>query len=135
MLPTADDDLTIHYFAAKADEVPPADRDDLLKIGNLIAGGKQRLGAYEDEEELAELGAIVIDLTDIAGTDAANHGKFAEIAQAAPELRSALQSLELRPQVSTTETTVDAVGNTAKAAITFPLKILTAPLTALSNRQ
>ena len=87
------------------------------------------------EEELAELGAIVIDLTDIAGTDAANHGKFAEIAQAAPELRSALQSLELRPQVSTTETTVDAVGNTAKAAITFPLKILTAPLTALSNRQ
>ncbi|MCA1241029.1 alpha/beta hydrolase [Stappia stellulata] len=111
-------------------------RDDrALQASSLIAGGKQRLGAYENEAELAELGAIVIDLTDIAGTDAANHGKFAEIAQAAPELRSALQSLELRPQVSTTETTVDAVGNTAKAAITFPLKILTAPLTALSNRQ
>ena len=39
-LPTADDDLTLDYFAAKADTVPPADRDDLLKIGNLIAGGK-----------------------------------------------------------------------------------------------
>ncbi|WP_029056770.1 alpha/beta hydrolase [Stappia stellulata] len=110
-------------------------RDDrALRASSLLAGGKERLGAYEDEAELAELGAIVIDLTAIKGSDTANHGKFAEIAQAAPELRSALQSLELRPRVSTTETTVNAVGDTAKAAITFPLKILTAPLTALSNQ-
>jgi hypothetical protein len=40
MLPTGDDDLTIAYFTEKAREVPEPDRDDLLKIGNALAGGK-----------------------------------------------------------------------------------------------
>ncbi len=110
-------------------------RDDrALQASSLLAGGKQRLGAYDDEEDLAELGAVVVDLTEVKGADAANHGKFAQLAQAAPELRQALQSLDLRDQVRTTDATVETVGNTAKAAITFPLRILTAPITALSRQ-
>uniref|UniRef100_UPI003BACC4FC alpha/beta hydrolase n=1 Tax=Stappia sp. TaxID=1870903 RepID=UPI003BACC4FC len=136
-------DLDIDVFRAQMERMgkPPkpfvilVSKDDrALKASNLLAGGSGRLGSYQDEEELARLGAVVIDLTDVKAGDAANHGKFAQIAQAAPELRQALSSLRLERRVGTTETTVDAVGNTAKAAVTFPLKILTAPITALSGR-
>lgn len=110
-------------------------RDDrALAASSLIAGGKERLGAYGDEEELAKLGAVVIDLTDVKGDDAANHGKFAQLAQVAPELQQALDSLELKQQSGPTETPLDVVGNTAKAAVTFPLKILAMPITVLSGR-
>ncbi|MCC4245896.1 alpha/beta hydrolase [Stappia indica] len=113
-------------------------RDDrALQASSLLAGG-ERLGAYGDEEELAKLGAVVVDLTEVKGDDAVNHGKFAQLAQVAPELGQALQSLELQQQSGPTETTLDVVGNTvgntAKAAVTFPLKILAAPINILSGR-
>jgi esterase/lipase superfamily enzyme len=136
-------DLDIDVFRAQMERMGKPQKpfvilvskdDRALQASNLIAGGSGRLGSYQDEEELAKLGAVVIDLTDVKSSDSANHGKFAQIAQAAPELRQALSSLRLERQVDTTETTVDAVGNTAKAAVTFPLKILTAPITALSGR-
>ena len=110
-------------------------RDDrALAASRLIAGGRERLGAYGDEEELARLGAVVIDLTDVKGDDPVNHGKFAQLAQVAPELQKALGSLELKQKSGPTETPIDIVGNTAKAAVTFPLKILAMPITVLSER-
>lgn len=135
-------DLDIDVFKAQMKRMGKPERpyillvsrdDRALQASNLIAGGTGRLGAYDDEEELARLGAVVIDLTEVKANDGANHGKFAQLAQAAPELRKVLSGLELDESVGTTERTVDAVGNTAKTAITFPLKILTAPITALSG--
>ena len=43
-----------------------------------------------DVAELAALGATVIDLTDLKGTDPTNHDKFAQLAAVAPELRDVL---------------------------------------------
>lgn len=113
-------------------------RDDrALKASSLLAGGKQRVGAYDHEEELAELGAVVVDLTEVESQDMANHGKFAQLAQAAPELQKLLGSRSLTQDEArgTDAVTVvgDTVGNTAKAAITLPLRIITAPITVLSG--
>jgi esterase/lipase superfamily enzyme len=64
-------------------------RDDkALGISDFIAGDKQRLGAYTDDQELVEMGAIVIDMTKVKSLDGLNHGKFAQLAAMAPELRA-----------------------------------------------
>ncbi|RUW56096.1 alpha/beta hydrolase [Mesorhizobium sp. M8A.F.Ca.ET.213.01.1.1] len=66
-------------------------RDDkALGLSRLIAGGKDRIGASSNTAELAELGAIVVDLPDVKANDATNHGKFAQVAEIAPDLRKAL---------------------------------------------
>jgi esterase/lipase superfamily enzyme len=66
-------------------------RDDkALALSKFIAGGEGRVGADQNVDELASLGATVIDLTDVKGTDASNHDKFAQLAQVAPELLAVL---------------------------------------------
>ena len=65
--------------------------DKALWLSNFIAGGQGRVGADANIEELAALGATVIDLTDVKGTDSSNHSKFAQLAEVAPELRAVLQ--------------------------------------------
>jgi esterase/lipase superfamily enzyme len=64
--------------------------DHALRLSKFIAGDKDRLGSYADHDELTALGAVVIDLTDVETEDRANHGKFAEIAEIAPQLRQVL---------------------------------------------
>ena len=65
--------------------------DKALWLSKLIAGGQNRVGADSNIEELAALGATVIDLTDVKADDSANHGKFAQLAEIAPELRTVLE--------------------------------------------
>ena len=66
-------------------------RDDkALQISDMIAGGRGRLGSDQNVEELAALGATVIDLTDVKATDPSNHSKFAQIAEVAPQLTAVL---------------------------------------------
>nr|WP_250152511.1 alpha/beta hydrolase [Ancylobacter radicis] len=63
-------------------------RDDkALAFSDFIAGDKPRLGAYTNDQELVELGAVVVDMTKVKSLDEFNHGKFAQLAQMAPELR------------------------------------------------
>ncbi|WP_246252370.1 alpha/beta hydrolase [Ancylobacter pratisalsi] len=63
-------------------------RDDkALGFSDFIAGGKPRLGAYTNDADLVSLGAVVVDMTDVKATDGFNHGKFAQLAEMAPELR------------------------------------------------
>ncbi len=63
-------------------------RDDkALAFSDFIAGDKPRLGAYTHDEELVELGAVVVDMTKVKSVDEFNHGKFAQLAEIAPELR------------------------------------------------
>ena len=67
-------------------------RDDkALRFSDFIAGGKERLGAYTNDAELTALGAVVIDMTDVKATDRSNHGKFAQLAEIAPDMRQVLQ--------------------------------------------
>lgn len=58
-------------------------RDDkALGFSDFIAGNKVRLGAYTDDTELVQMGAIVVDMTDVKALDGFNHGKFAQLAAA-----------------------------------------------------
>ena len=45
---------------------------------------------YSDDAELAALGAVVIDMTDVEADDPSNHAKFAQLAEIAPEMRQVL---------------------------------------------
>ncbi|WP_258740353.1 alpha/beta hydrolase [Ancylobacter mangrovi] len=63
-------------------------RDDkALGLSDFIAGGKPRLGAYTNDEDLVKMGAVVVDMTDVKAQDGFNHGKFTQLAEMAPELR------------------------------------------------
>src|SRR5262245_14944754 len=67
-------------------------RDDkALGLSDFIAGGKERLGMYGNDAELAAMGAIVIDMSNANSSDSMNHSKFAQLAQIAPELRQVLE--------------------------------------------
>lgn len=66
--------------------------DKALKISDLLAGGKQRLGSYTDDKELVSLGAVVVDMTEVKSDgDGLNHGKFAQLAGLRGKLRQSLQ--------------------------------------------
>lgn len=114
--------------------------DKALRFSEVIAGGKQRVGSYEDDKELAELGAVVLNLTQLSGPDAINHNKFAELAQYAPELRAVLSQRSLGAQ-STTGSGLQQSGtdlksfvtSTAQVAITLPIGLITAPLSLVTG--
>jgi esterase/lipase superfamily enzyme len=111
-------------------------RDDkALRLSRAIAGGVERVGAYSDDEELAELGAIVFDVTELDAGETSSHSKFAALAEYSPGLRDALLKSGLTDQNSVTgpKTLGDDlgsfVGNTTQAAVTLPIKIVAAPFT------
>jgi len=64
--------------------------DQALRFSNMIAGGQSRLGDDANVQELAALGATVIDLTDLKSSDSFNHSKFTEIVNVAPQLMPVL---------------------------------------------
>nr|WP_244318288.1 alpha/beta hydrolase [Roseibium hamelinense] len=111
--------------------------DRALRLSRAIAGGKERVGAYSDDQELAELGAIVVDLTEVESEDSAHHSKFAQLAEFAPEIRSLLsqgQLGDLNPNKDDALTTASQdlgslVASTAQTAVTLPVTIITAPFT------
>jgi esterase/lipase superfamily enzyme len=108
-------------------------RDDrALGLSRVLAGDKDRLGAYKNEEELTELGAVVIDLTDVKGADSANHAKFAEIADVGPRLRQVLEHGVGGPKAAGGEE--EAPGQAA-ALLSLPIKVIAAPIHALSGQK
>jgi len=107
-------------------------RDDkALRVSRAIAGGKERVGAYSNDEELAELGAIVIDVTELDSLDAANHSKFAQLAQLSPQFRSTLGQSGLRARTNATRgaTLGDSLGTFVGNTVALPVNIVTAPFT------
>ncbi|NVK32930.1 MAG: alpha/beta fold hydrolase [Rhodobacteraceae bacterium] len=115
--------------------------DRALNISSRIAGGKARVGAYENDEELAGLGAVVINLTKLEAKDRINHSKFAEMAKYSPELGLLVEQKGLK-QVNSdqarqgdapVETLATLVANTAQIAITLPVALVTAPITILQG--
>jgi len=137
-------DIDIDLFKAQLRKLgkPPkpytviVSKDDrALQLSRKIAGGKERVGAYSDDKELAELGAIVIDVTELESLDGAHHSKFAQLAQLRPEMRDTLRRSTL---ASTSDQNRGAslgndlgsfVGNTTEAVVTLPIKVITAPFT------
>ncbi len=107
--------------------------DKALRASNFIAGGQTRLGANENTAELAALGAVVIDMTDVKANDSANHGKFAELAELGPQLASVLQSGVGGASASTGQAK-GGVGSSLVAIVTLPVSLLGGPIRIISNR-
>lgn len=111
-------------------------RDDrALGFSQLIAGGKARVGGYDDEAALAKLGAVVVDLTDLKGPDAINHSKFAALAAIAPQLSAVLGQNKLDVPngdggalASTGRTLGSFVTGTVNIAVTLPVTLVTTPV-------
>ncbi|WP_208982247.1 alpha/beta hydrolase [Pseudovibrio sp. JE062] len=71
-------------------------RDDrALRISTALAGGKERVGAYPNEKELAKLGATVVDITELNALDGLHHTKFSQLEEFSPEFRKTLEQSDL----------------------------------------
>jgi esterase/lipase superfamily enzyme len=107
--------------------------DKALRLSKFVAGEEGRVGADKNVEELAALGATVIDLTDVQATDSSNHDKFAQLAQVAPELRAVLgQGIGVSP--GSIPQGSEAVGSTFGAAVALPVTILGAPVRIIAGQ-
>lgn len=80
-------------------------RDDkALGFSDFLAGKKARLGEYSNDQELVELGAVVVDMTDVKALDSFNHGKFAQLAEIAPQVRGAVAAASAKEAGSAPDT-------------------------------
>lgn len=103
--------------------------DKALALSNFLARGKTRLGADSDTQELQRLGAMVIDLSEARSTDSLNHGKFAELASVAPQLREVLEQGINRPshpgaQTQNASNGIATLIDSSTAVLGIPLQIL-----------
>jgi esterase/lipase superfamily enzyme len=107
-----------------------AKNDRALWVSSVIAGGEPRLGDDPDTAELAALGAVVIDLTDVKGLNATNHDKFALLAQVAPQLQAVLaRGVPANEDVASKSQL--AAGGALGAVTQLPATLLGAPITII----
>ncbi len=106
--------------------------DRALFLSRAIAGGVTRVGDSSDVAELTALGATVIDLTDVKGTDASNHDKFVQLASVAPQLREILaQGVRSNHRLGdASERAASGVGS----VVALPLSILGAPVKIIAGQ-
>jgi esterase/lipase superfamily enzyme len=101
--------------------------DKALWLSKFIAGGEGRVGADSNIEELAALGATVIDLTDVKANDSSNHDKFAQLAEVAPQLRAVLGA-GIGANPGATSVGESAAANPLAAVVALPITTLAAPI-------
>jgi len=150
----ASPDIDVDVFRAQMDRYGKPDKpfimmvsqdDRALLVSSILAGDKPRVGGYtEDTAAIAELGVVVIDLSNVEGLDSLNHDKFNAVApgflQRLRDRLAAGDDLEFQEtSVGETIGTIGrnlggAVGTTAGVIITTPATILTAPVEAIIRR-
>ena len=108
--------------------------DQALRFSRFIAGDRPRLGADSNVQELAALGAIVIDLSTLKGDDPLNHGKFAQLASVAPELERVLRE-GIAADKGSVPKNQRALGGTLASFITLPVRIIHAPRQIVSGAE
>ncbi|WP_248308575.1 alpha/beta hydrolase [Bosea sp. 124] len=106
--------------------------DKALGASNFLAGGTSRLGAASDSDELAALGAIVVDMTDVKGLDSSNHGKFAQLAAVAPRLNAVLEGGFTTPRSSANAEEI--ASGSLEAIVKLPITIIGAPFRLIAGR-
>lgn len=95
-------------------------RDDrALRVSSIIGGGKKRLGEVEDTAELAAMGAIVIDMSDVKSGDSFNHNKFTALSGVGPGLIEVLRT--------GVGAEAEAPDDPIRTLVTLPLKIIRGP--------
>ena len=111
-------------------------RDDrALRVSRHIAGGKARVGDVEDDRKLTNLGAVVIDLTEVESQNAINHDKYAQLAQFGPLLVKALEQGKqnrskqgIRGRLGNAgRSFTEFLGNTAKIVVSTPGSVSARP--------
>ncbi|WP_181703751.1 alpha/beta hydrolase [Chthonobacter albigriseus] len=119
--------------------------DRALQLSQFLAGDKPRLGGYtEDAGEIASLGVVVVDLSNVTANDGLNHAKFNAVA---PDFLQRLRDrLAAGDELDFDQTTVSekigtlgrslgsAVGTTAGVIITTPALVITTPVEAIIRR-
>ena len=83
----------------------PLPRRQSLALSKFLSGGESRVGAIKHDDELAKLGAVVIDLTNVKGDDPTDHNKYAQLAEISPQLRQVLENGIGKTQVASDEET------------------------------
>lgn len=117
--------------------------DRALRLSKRIAGGKERVGAFKDDKELAKLGAIVIDLTEVKADDSAHHNKYAQLAEFGPQVQKILTQRGLTTNTQGKESQLASAGgdlgsfisSTARVAVTLPVALVTAPITLVTGNR
>jgi esterase/lipase superfamily enzyme len=97
--------------------------DEALAFSEKIAGGKERLGDYHNDAELAAMGAIVIDMSNVKGTGSMNHDKFVQLTEIAPELHRVLERGVATQAISRSAGDPAAAGVGIAAIVELPLRI------------
>ena len=111
--------------------------DKALWASKLIGGGQTRLGDDPNVIELAKLGATVIDLTDVKADDATGHGKFAQLAEVAPELGTVLGlGVGSRPGIARDEAIQRSINGVTSISgvVTLPVTLLGARVNIVSGQ-
>ena len=110
--------------------------DRALKASSVIAGNRPRVGSYANDREIAELGVVVIDLTEVESPDSLHHGKFADSAEIVQLIGrrlgagNRLTAVEDRDRVDLERfgrNLGGLVGATADVVITVPRAVLSTP--------
>ncbi|MEM0895994.1 MAG: alpha/beta fold hydrolase [Verrucomicrobiota bacterium] len=130
----ASPDISIDTFRSQmrriGDKVPIAvmiSKDDkALSFSQWLAGDIERVGKYSDNEELAELGVAVIDLTDVGSKEKAHHAKFAEHPNLINLAAAQLQAGSTLPEsdLNQTELLISEGRKTASVIVTAPGRII-----------
>ena len=107
--------------------------DKALWLSGMIAGGVTRVGDDPRTAQLAELGATVIDLTDVKGVDPTDHDKFAQLAAVAPSLRKVLAN-GIASDPGANDLTEGAAAGGLAAVVSAPLTLLGAPIRIIANQ-
>ena len=107
--------------------------DKALWLSGTIAGGVTRVGDDPRVAELAELGATVIDLTDIKADDPTNHGKIDQLAAVAPELRGVLaRGIAANPRAA--DLSEPAAAGGLGRVVALPITLLGAPVKIIADQ-
>ncbi len=107
--------------------------DNALALSQFIAGDQTRVGNHARVSDLAELGAVVIDLTNVHSDDLWNHDKYAQIAAVAPQLEHVLQSGIQKNHVGIADQT-DQMTSTLGAVVSVPVNIMGNSFSIISSR-
>lgn len=107
--------------------------DRALTLSGFIAGNRPRVGDYNDAQELANLGVIVVDASALSAGDRLNHTKFADNPVLVKLLGERLTDPDAFGESEEDITTrIDAlargvgqtIGSAAEIVITTPLEVL-----------
>ncbi|MEJ0049903.1 MAG: alpha/beta hydrolase [Methylovirgula sp.] len=107
--------------------------DKALALSKFLAGGQTRVGDDGNVQDLAKLGAVVIDLTNVHGDDPTDHNKYAQIAAIAPQLEHVLQSGIEKNHVATSDA-ADQMTSTLGAVVSVPVNIMGNSFSIVSSR-